>query len=93
MGIEGRKRKARARISQEAKPNFSDVCDAMDRAVKSVEEEFLPIFGNRAVVVVNVATKDWAFGSPIVRSRRRAAGAYRQMEHSLAQSSEEAADV
>lgn len=75
----------------EAKPNFSHVAAAMERAVRAVEEEFKPIFGKRAAVVVNVATKDWAFGSR-VDAQPRSAGAYRSLAASLRQSAEEADD-
>lgn len=76
----------------EPKPNFSHVARAMELAVTAVEEEFKPIFGKRAAVVVNVATKDWAFGSR-VDVQARSAGAYRSLADSLRLSAEEADDA
>lgn len=76
----------------EAQPNFIEVERAMGRAVKAVEKEFAPIFGKRAAVAVNVATKDWAFGSNL-SAQRRSAGAMRHLGESLAQSAEEADDA
>jgi hypothetical protein len=73
----------------EARPNISHVEQAMGRAVKAVEEEFKPIFGRRAVVVVNVATKDWAFGSSL-GAQKASAGAFEHAAASLRQSAEEA---
>lgn len=76
-------------MSAESQPNFSQVEEAMGRAVKAVEDEFRPIFGRRALVVVNVATKDWAFGSNL-GSQKASAGAFEHAAASLRQSAEEA---
>ena len=79
-------------MAREAQPNPLLVEQAMDRALKAVEKEFEPIFGKRAVAVVNVATKDWAFGSNIdARSGR--VKAKRFVADSLRRSAEEAKDV
>jgi hypothetical protein len=72
--------------------NGIDVAQAMSRAVKAVEEEFKPIFGKRAAICVNVATKDWAFGSNIGHPRRSRA-AHTHLAESLRASADEAEDT
>lgn len=76
----------------EVRPNLGHVSNAMEEALKAAEEAFKPVFGNRAAIVINVATKDWAFGSKVDR-RRRSAGVFRTLAASLRQSAEEADDA